>query len=137
MALTIGRVAAAAGVNVQTIRYYERRGLLPSPSRTPAGYRQYSGDAIDRLRFIRHAQELGFPLADVQELLALQVRRNVACTPVEKAVRRQIDRVQSKILSLRRIEQTLQQLASACATRRPTTSCPILEALEEDANTSN
>src|SRR2546426_5990875 len=67
MPLTIGQVAAAADVNIQTIRYYERRGLFPTPRRTPAGYRQYADDAVARLRFIKHAQELGFSLQEIQE----------------------------------------------------------------------
>src|SRR5437870_2198998 len=75
MALTIGQVANAADVNIQTIRYYERRGLFPTPRRTPAGYRQYADDAVARLRFIKHAQELGFSLQEIQELLGLRVRR--------------------------------------------------------------
>src|SRR5438552_4846854 len=70
MALSIGQVADAADVNIQTIRYYERRGLFPTPRRTPAGYRQYADEAVARLRFIKHAQELGFSLQEVQELLA-------------------------------------------------------------------
>src|SRR3989442_1061616 len=70
MALTIGQVADAADVNIQTIRYYERRGLFPTPRRSPAGYRQYADDAVARLRFIKHAQELGFSLQEIQELLA-------------------------------------------------------------------
>ena len=69
MPLTIGQVAAAADVNIQTIRYYERRGLFPTPRRTPAGYRQYADDAVARLRFIKHAQELGFSLNEIQGLL--------------------------------------------------------------------
>src|SRR5437773_491103 len=72
MALTIGQVADAADVNIQTIRYYERRGLFPTPRRTPAGYRQYADDAVARLRFIKHAQELGFSLQEIQELLGLR-----------------------------------------------------------------
>ena len=80
--LTIGQVAAAAGVNIQTIRYYERRGLLATPRRTASGYRQYTGDAVNRIRFIKHAQELGFSLKEIQELLALRVRHAAACNPV-------------------------------------------------------
>src|SRR5438270_2628179 len=76
MALTIGQVADAADVNIQTIRYYERRGLFPTPRRTPAGYRQYADDAVARLRFIKHAQELGFSLQEIQELLGLRVRHS-------------------------------------------------------------
>src|SRR2546425_9199169 len=84
MALTISQVANAADVNIQTIRYYERRGLFPTPRRTPAGYRQYADDAVSRLRFIKHAQELGFSLQEIQELLGLRVRHGAACDVVER-----------------------------------------------------
>ena len=137
MSFTIGRVAAEVGVNIQTIRYYERRGLLAAPHRTASGYRQYSDDAVDRLRFIKHAQELGFSLKDVQELLELRVRRGAACDAVERSARQQIERVQRKIRSLQRMEHTLERLAAACAARRPTDVCPILEALEDHADANH
>ena len=131
MTLTIGQVAAAAAVNVQTIRYYERRGLFATPRRTAAGYRQYAEDAVTRLRFIKHAQELGFSLKEIQELLALQVRHDAACDPVERKTRQKIVVVERKIRDLERMRETLEQLAAACASRRPTDDCPILEALED------
>ena len=131
MPLTISQVAAAAAVNIQTIRYYERRGLFTTPRRTPAGYRQYPEDAVTRLRFIKHAQELGFSLKEIQELLALRVRHGAACDSVERKTRQQIELVERKIRDLERIRHTLEQLAAACASRRPTDDCPILEALED------
>src|SRR5438094_9255982 len=78
MSLSISQVANAADVNVQTIRYYERRGLFPTPRRTPAGDRQYADDAVPRLRFIKHAQALGLRLQQIQQLLALPVRHRGA-----------------------------------------------------------
>ena len=128
MTLTIGQVAAAAAVNIQTIRYYERRGLFPTPRRTASGYRQYPEDAETRLRFIKHAQELGFSLKEIQELLVLRVRHGAACDPVEQKTRQKIELVERKIRDLERIRETLEQLAVACAARRPTDDCPILEA---------
>jgi Hg(II)-responsive transcriptional regulator len=133
MTLTIGQVAAAAAVNIQTIRYYERRGLFTTPRRTPAGYRQYAEDAVTRLRFIKHAQELGFSLKEIQELLALRVRHGAACDPVEQKTRQKIELVERKIRNLERIRHTLEGLATACASRKPTDDCPILEALEDHA----
>ena len=133
MTLTIGQVAAAAAVNIQTIRYYERRGLFATPQRTPAGYRQYPVDAVTRLRFIKHAQELGFSLKEIQELLALRVRHGAACDTVEQKTRHKIELVERKIRDLERIRETLEDLAEACASRRPTDDCPILEALEDHA----
>ncbi|MEK7668481.1 MAG: MerR family transcriptional regulator [Gemmatimonadota bacterium] len=131
MPLTIGRVAAEVGVNIQTIRYYERRGLIPAPDRTPSGYRQYAADAISRLRFIKHAQELGFSLAEIQELLDLRVRRGTACGAIERSARQKIGLIQRKIRSLQRMNHALERLAAACEARRPTDACPILEALED------
>jgi MerR family copper efflux transcriptional regulator len=133
MPLTIGQVAAAAAVNIQTIRYYERRGLFATPRRTASGYRQYAEDAVTRLRFIKHAQELGFSLKEIQELLALRVRHSAACDSVERKTRQKIELVDRKIRVLGRIRDTLEQLAAACASRRPTHDCPILEALEDHA----
>jgi len=136
MALTIGQVANAADVNIQTIRYYERRGLFPKPRRTPAGYRQYPEDAVGRIRFIKHAQELGFSLQEIQELLGLRVHDGAACDAVERRTRQKIQVVEQKIRDLQRMERSLERLAAACAARRPTDACPILEALEDhgDAN---
>jgi Hg(II)-responsive transcriptional regulator len=131
MPLTIGQVAGAAAVNIQTVRYYERRGLLAAPRRTASGYRQYAEDAVSRLRFIKHAQELGFSLKEVQELLGLRVRHRAACDAVERKTREKIEIVQQKVADLQRMQHTLKRLAAACAARRPTDDCPILEALED------
>jgi MerR family transcriptional regulator, copper efflux regulator len=133
MAMTIGQVATAAAVNIQTIRYYERRGLIPLPRRTASGYRQYAEEAVTRLRFIKHAQELGFSLKEIEDLLALRVRHGAACEPVERKTRQKIELVGRKIRDLERLRRTLEQLAAACAARRPTDDCPILEALEDHA----
>ena len=133
MTLTIGQVAAAAAVNIQTIRYYERRGLFTAPRRTASGYRQYAQDAVTRLRFIKHAQVLGFSLKEIQELLALRVRNGAACDTVERKTRQKIELVERKMRDLERIKDTLEELAAACASRRPTDDCPILEALDDRA----
>jgi MerR family copper efflux transcriptional regulator len=132
MSLRIGQVASAAAVNVQTIRYYERRGLLGTARRTAAGYRQYDGDAVTRLRFIKHAQTLGFSLKEIHELLVLRVRHGAACATVERKTRVKISIVDKKIRELRRLKQSLERLAAACETREPTADCPVLETLEHD-----
>jgi Hg(II)-responsive transcriptional regulator len=132
MPLTIGQVAQAAEVSIQTIRYYERRGLVPAPRRAPSGYRQYGDDAVRRLRFIRHAQDLGFTLAEIDELLRLRVRRASACQSVERATRLKMALVERRIEDLQRMRRTLDALAAACAARETTDECPILEALEHD-----
>jgi Hg(II)-responsive transcriptional regulator len=131
MALTIGEVAQAADVNVQTIRYYERRGLFAPPRRTSSGYRQYAEEAVSRLRFIKHAQELGFSLKEIQDLLGLRVRHGAACDAVERKTRQKIAVVEQKIRDLQRLQRTLDRLAAACAARTATNDCPILEALED------
>src|SRR5229473_2876164 len=113
MPLTISKVATAADVNIQTIRYYERRGLIPTPRRTPAGYRQYAEEAVARLRFIKHAQELGFSLQEIQELLGLRVRHGAACDTVERKTRQKIEVVQQKIRDFQRMKRTLERLAAA------------------------
>ncbi len=137
MTLTIGQVATAADVNIQTIRYYERRGLFAAPKRTPAGYRQYAEEAVARLRFIKHAQDLGFSLREIQELLGLRVRHGAACDAVERKTRQKIEVVQQKIRDFQRMKRTLERLAAACAVRRPTAECPILEVLEDHADVSH
>src|SRR6266516_3366885 len=128
MPLTISQVATAAAVNVQTIRYYERRGLVPTPRRTPSGYRQYAEDAVARL---------GFSLQEIQELLALRVRHSAACDVVERKTRQKIDVVQQRIRDLQRMRRTLERLAAACTARRPTDDCPILEVLEDHDDVSH
>src|SRR5256712_754941 len=137
MALTIGQVATAADVSIQTIRYYERRGLFAAPKSTPAGYPQYAEEAVARLRFIKHAQDLGFSLQEIQELLALRVRHGAACDVVERKTRQKIDVVQQRIRDLQRMKRTLERLAAACTARRPTDECPILEVLEDHDDISH
>ena len=132
MEMSIGKVATAGKVNVQTIRYYGRRGLLPATRRTATGYRRYSDEAVTRLRFIRHAQELGFSLGEIQELLALRVRNGASCRAVEQRTRTKLEGVRRRIQDLKRMERTLERLARACQSRRVTDSCPILQALGDD-----
>lgn len=133
MTMTIGQVASGAGVNIQTVRYYERRGLLPKAPRTASGYRQYDPEAVARLRFIKRAQELGFSLEEVAELLELRVEHGAACEAVEAKAKEKIAMVESKIGELQRMKAVLVELARACDLREPTSDCPILAALGEDA----
>lgn len=130
MALTIGQVAAAAGVNTQTIRYYERRGVLPFPRRTPSGYRQYAGDAVRRLRFIKRAQELGFSLAEIASLLKLEdgARRNV----IRNVAGDRLQQIETKIADLQRMRKTLSHLIRECETTGASHPCPIIAALAGD-----
>ena len=134
MALTIGRVASDAGVNVQTVRYYERRGLIPKPPRSRSGYRQYDSESVARLRFIKRAQELGFSLREIRELLALRIRHAAACVSVEAKTREKISLVDQKIRELQSMKQGLERLVVSCQAREPTGDCPILETLDEDSD---
>jgi MerR family mercuric resistance operon transcriptional regulator/MerR family gold-responsive transcriptional activator of gol and ges genes len=132
MTFTIGHIADAASVNIQTIRYYERRGLLLPSGRTRSGYREYDRDAIRRLRFIKHAQALGFSLKEIQDLLALRVGSASACPAVERRTRAKIEVIDGKLRELERLKGTLIDLAAACRARKPTAECPVLESLEDD-----
>ena len=129
-ALTIGKLARHGGVNIMTIRYYERRGLLPAPARTTSGYRLYADDAVRRLQFIRQAQLLGFSLTEIQDLLSLRMQPGTTCADIRKRAKEKIVAVENKIEDLVRIKNALAGLASACRGKGPTAECPILEALE-------
>lgn len=130
--MTIGELAAAAGVPPATVRYYEQRGLLAPAPRTRAGYRVYDAESVRRLRFIRHAQALGFSLEDVQELLALRVTEPGSCTQVEATTREKLGHVRGRLRELRRMERVLVSLLHACESRQPTDECPVLATLTEE-----
>ena len=132
--LTIGALAHAAEVGVETIRFYERKGLIPEPPRTRSGYRQYAGDSVDRVKFIRRAQGLGFSLREISELLDMRVDEVAACGPVEAQAREKLGQVAGKIEELRRMEAALQRLVEACESREPTGVCPILEELDHSGS---
>ena len=127
--LTIGRLAQLGGVNLETIRYYERRGLLPKPPRTQAGYRQFPPDTVERLRFIKRAQELGFSLEEVGELLALRMERGNNRANVRARAEAKIADIEAKMKTLATIKKTLRGLVDQCA-QCGATECPILASLE-------
>lgn len=130
MGLKIGEVAGAAGVNVPTVRYYERRGIISEPPRTRSGYRQYDADVVDRIRFIRRAQDLGFTLEEIQDLLALRVDDPAACSSVEDVAHDKLSSVEAKIGELERLREALRSLIRSCEAREPTADCPALAMLE-------
>lgn len=128
--MTIGELAREAGVGVQTVRYYERRRLLPTASRRASGYREFTRGALERLRFIRRAQELGFTLAEIAELLALRLDPHTTAADVKTRAGRKIEEIDRKIRDLERIRQALAHLAGRCqGGRGPTGDCPLLAAL--------
>lgn len=128
--LTIGRVARDAGLAIDTVRYYEREGLLEKPPRTSSGYRQYPAGAVARLRFIRQAKELGFTLSEIRELLALKVVPGKSCADVRARARSKIADIERRVAELTRMKRALTRLAAACSGRGPTSACPILDAME-------
>jgi MerR family mercuric resistance operon transcriptional regulator len=127
--LTIGRLAKMAQVNIETVRYYERRGLIPKPPRRESGYRQYPQGTVVRIQFIKHAKELGFSLKEILELLSLQVDTDT-CTDVKRRAVSKLADIQEKIKTLQTMKRALTKLAASCSGKGPISECPILGALE-------
>lgn len=128
-ALKTSEVARQAGVNVETLRFYERKGLLPMPPRRTSGYRDYPPEAVGRVRFIKRAQELGFTLKEVQELLSLGEASRAKAAQVRRLAEAKAADIERKIEDLQAIKRTLEGLLSACDGRGPAASCPIIESL--------
>lgn len=130
--LTISRLAQLGGVNLETIRYYERQGLLAAPPRTAAGYRVFPREAARRLRFIKRAQELGFSLSEISELLALRMKPGTKQADMRTRAEAKIKDIEQKIQSLQAMKKTLRQLTERCEGCGPLAECPILESLDEE-----
>jgi len=130
MPLTIGQLAQRSGIGIETVRFYERKGLVEEPPRTDSGYRQYPEDVVARIRFIRRAKELGFKLKEISELLSLRVDPDTKCADVKKQTELKIADVEEKIRVLQGIMTALKKLAASCVGTGPTSECPILEALD-------
>jgi MerR family copper efflux transcriptional regulator len=123
----IGTLAKRAGVGIDTVRYYERAGLLAPKARLPSGYRRYSDLEIARLRFIRRAQALGFTLKEIRELLAISAQRDVA--RVKRSAEAKLTNVEKRIAELERVRKGLAMLIAACPGHGRSADCPILQAL--------
>jgi len=130
--LTIGHLAKEAGVNLETVRYYERRGLLPKPPRSASGYRLFPTDAARRLKFIRRAQEIGFSLKEIRELLSLRVSRTTTSSDIRARAEAKIVDIDAKIRSLGSMKKALRKLTNVCEGCVPVTECPILESLDSE-----
>ena len=130
MALTIGEVAQRAGIGRETIRFYEKEGLIEEPPRTESGYRQYSENAVARIRFIRRAKALGFSLKEVSGLLTLRLDPETSCADVKKRADSKIRDIQEKIRDLQKMKTALAELSAACSGKGSTSECPIIEALD-------
>lgn len=130
--MTIGKIAAQAEVAIDTVRYYERAGLLPAPPRRESGYREYPPETVKRLRFIRRAKALGFSLPEIGELLALSAPR-ADVRKVKIAAQAKLNLLDEKIAELTRVREGLQQLVKHCPGHGKADACPILNALNESA----
>lgn len=131
-ALTIGELARAAEVGVETIRFYERKGLVPEPPRRRSGYRQYPPQAVQRVRFIRRAKELGFTLREIQELLSFRVDSETACADVLALARAKIEDIEARMAELDRMKRVLERLARTCRGSGASSDCAILDLLEDE-----
>ncbi len=128
--LTIGAVAKRARVHIETLRYYERQGLLASPARSTSNYRLYAEDTVRRVRFIKAAQELGFSLKEILDLLSLRAEPNTSCEDIRERAEAKIKNLEEKIRSLRAMKQALTKLVTECSGSSPITECPILESFD-------
>jgi MerR family mercuric resistance operon transcriptional regulator len=127
--MTIGRVAKDAGVGVETVRFYERKGLLSQPDRQSRGYRQYPEQTVARVRFIKRAQALGFSLAEIQELMDLRDDPGADRSDVRDRAEMKIAQVEAKLKDLQKLRDNLRQLIEQCHGHGPAANCPIIQSL--------
>lgn len=130
--LTISRLARLGGVNLETVRYYEREGLLPRAPRTRSGYRIFPKDTAQRLRFIKRAQQLGFSLDEIRDLLALRVQQGTGRDQIRARAEAKLSDIEQKIQTLTAMKRALAQLTKQCSGCGPISECPILESLDHD-----
>jgi MerR family mercuric resistance operon transcriptional regulator len=130
--MTIGRVAKQAGVNVETVRFYERKGLVETPKRADSGYRQYRQETVKRIRFIKRAKDLGFTLKEIGELLTIRTEPGASCADVKIRAGAKIADIDGRISELTKMKNALVTLARECRTSGPVAECPILEAMEPE-----
>ena len=128
--LNIGEVARQGGVTVETLRYYEQQGLIATPDRDANGYRKYAPDAVRRVRFIKRAQDVGFMLKDIADLLNLRADPGASCRDVRERVENKLSEIDGKIEVLNRMRLVLNTLTDACPSEGPVSECPIIDALD-------
>ena len=131
---TIGAVAKRVGVAIDTIRFYEREGLLPEPLRRASGYRSYGEGTVAQLRFIRRAKHLGFTLEEIRELLALSTDRQRGVKAVKKRAQQRLAAIEQRIVDLQRVRDGLAQLVESCPGHGAPEQCPILRALSDEGD---
>lgn len=129
-AMKIGEVAKLSEVGIETIRYYERQGLLAEPKRRPSGYRQYDESVVSRLQFIRRAKELGFTLAEIKELVGLWYDTETRCEHVRERAERKVEDIEAKIRSLQKMKRSLKQLITGCQANDSIGDCPLMEGID-------
>ncbi len=127
--MKIGEVAKAAELGVHAVRFYEREGLIGKPARRPSGYREYSRDTVESLRFIRRAKELGFSLKEISELLSLETDSQATAAEVKKLAEAKLDDIESRIRALQRMRRALRKVTDGCPGSGPTSGCSILRTL--------
>ena len=132
--LSIGQVAKQMEIGVETVRYYEREGLLEEPARKPSGYRQYDEGVVKRIKFILQAKSLGFTLKEIKELLSLRNSGDADCSEFQSRAAKKIGEVEGKIQSLERIKNALEKISQACPGTGALSNCPIVEYLEFDTS---
>lgn len=128
--MTIGQLAKRAEVGVETVRFYERQGLLEEPTRRASGYRQYDESVVNRLRFIRSAKELGFTLNEIKDLLSIRLDPATTCADVKQRAENKIENIEQKIRTLQRMKRALVKVTKSCSGKGPTSDCPILDSIE-------
>jgi len=128
--LKIGELARQADVGIETIRYYEREGLLAEPERKPSGYRQYDETVVARLQFIRRTKELGFTLAEIKDLLGLWFDAATRCEHVRQRAEQKMENIEEKIRSLRKMKRSLNEVVRQCEQRESFTECPLWTGLD-------
>jgi len=127
MTRTISRLAKELGINIETIRFYERKGLIQQPLKPTTGYRHYPNETVNRIHFIKRAQELGFTLDEIVHLLSLE---DSPCNEIQALANNKLEKVQAKILDLRRLENALEALLSQCHENDDKSHCPIIDSLQ-------
>ncbi len=133
--MTIGKAAEQGGVNLQTIRYYEREKLLPRAPRMSSGYRSFDEETVRRIRFIKRAQELGFTLAEIRQLLSLRIDHQRPSAEVRALALHKIAEIEGKIQTLSSMKSVLEHLTDQCSGHGPAGECPILASIDSDAAT--
>lgn len=128
--LSIGQVAKLAGVGIETIRFYEREGIIDEPPRRESGYRIYDREIVTRLQFIKRAQELGFSLKEISGLMALRVNPKENCAKVKRQAESKLEEIENKIRDLKRMQKVLTEVTVACDASKPISDCPILKSFD-------